>query len=406
MKILLTSNASYVPPKGGSTRSNLIWLRQLAHRGHECVVVSSTVERSRPDQTYTISDGIKFYTVQDLARRTGVLRDRIEEFHPDWVLVSSEDLSHLLLREAQHAAPNRIVYLAHTPQFYPFGPASWNPDAHATSIVRHAAAVVAIARYTADYIEEHCGRTAVVIHPPIYGTPPYPQFGSADSGYVLMINPSVVKGIEIFLALARHFPSQEFAGLAGWGTTSEDRAAMSRLPNVRILDSVPDIDDVLRGARLLLMPSIWYEGFGLIAMEAMLRGLPVLSSDAGGLVEAKQGTGYIVPIKPITRFESSFDEAHMPKPVPVQQDIDPWVSALQELLTDREAYWEEAQRSREAAERFVSTLRAGALEDLLLSLPTPSPEPVLPEKAKLQLDRLSAAQRALLLQRLKRRSGN
>ena len=37
------------------------------------------------------------------------------------------------------------------------------------------------------------------------------------------------------------------------------------------------------------MPSLWFEGFGLIAMEAMLRGLPVIASDSGGLEEAKAG---------------------------------------------------------------------------------------------------------------------
>ena len=45
------------------------------------------------------------------------------------------------------------------------------------------------------------------------------------------------------------------------------------------------------------MPSLWYEGFGLIAMEAMLRGIPVISSDSGGLVEARQGTGFVIPVR-------------------------------------------------------------------------------------------------------------
>ena len=45
------------------------------------------------------------------------------------------------------------------------------------------------------------------------------------------------------------------------------------LPNVTVLETVPNIDEVLSRARLLLMPSLWLEGFGLIAMEAMLRGL-------------------------------------------------------------------------------------------------------------------------------------
>jgi hypothetical protein len=30
MRILLTANASYVPPRGGATRSNLAWLERLA----------------------------------------------------------------------------------------------------------------------------------------------------------------------------------------------------------------------------------------------------------------------------------------------------------------------------------------------------------------------------------------
>ena len=39
MRILLTANASYVPPRGGATRSNLIWLDQMARAGHLCRIV-------------------------------------------------------------------------------------------------------------------------------------------------------------------------------------------------------------------------------------------------------------------------------------------------------------------------------------------------------------------------------
>ena len=39
MRILLTATASYAPPRGGATRSNLIWLDHLAHAGHECRIV-------------------------------------------------------------------------------------------------------------------------------------------------------------------------------------------------------------------------------------------------------------------------------------------------------------------------------------------------------------------------------
>jgi glycosyltransferase involved in cell wall biosynthesis len=326
-----------------------------------------------------------------------MLSDHIRDFQPDWVLVSSEDLSHVLLREAHNIAASRLVYLAHTPQWYPFGPASWNRDAQATSIVRNAAGVVAISHAMAAYIREYCGTNPTVIHPPMYGVPPYPRFGSFGRAYVLMVNPCVVKGITIFLRLAELFPNVEFAGLTGWGTTHADRAAMARLPNVKVLESVPSIDDVLAQASLLLMPSLWLEGFGLIAMEAMLRGVPVIASNSGGLVEAKAGTGFVIPVQPIERFEAVFDETHMPKPVDVPQDIQPWAEALQLLLTDKAAYESEAERSRESAIGFVSQLDARDFGAYLQRL---SPPDVAPEPPKAAPD-LSAAKRALLLKRLR-----
>jgi glycosyltransferase involved in cell wall biosynthesis len=388
MRVLLTANASYHPPKGGSTRSNLVWLEYLASVGHECRVVS-------PGDSSTEA-GIDIHGVPDLGRRPAIIREHIAEFKPDWVLVSSEDVSHVLLREAFGAAPDRLVYLAHTPQWYPFGPASWHQDKQATEVVRQARGVVAIGRTTAEYIREHSGAIATVIHPPIYGQGPWPSFGSFDRGYLLMINPSVVKGISIFLELARRFPEVEFAGLAGWGTTSEDRRAMAALPNVRVIETVPSIDDALQSARLLLMPSLWYEGFGLIAMEAMLRRLPVIASNSGGLVEAKEGTGFVIPVRPIERFLPVFDETHMPKPVEVEQDIGPWEAALRTLLTSRETYEAEAARARAVAERFVSNLRAadfGAFMDGLRH-----GEAVQPVTRT-----LSPEKRALLLQRLRQR---
>ena len=171
-----------------------------------------------------------------------------------------------------------------------------------------------------------------------------------------MINPCAVKGIGIFLEAAARMPRWQFAAVPGWGTTAEDRAALARLPNVRILPNAPRIDDILAQTRILMMPSLWYEGFGLIVMEAMLRGIPVVASDSGGLKEAKEGTNYVIPVRTIERYEAAFDEHAMPKPVLPVNDEEPWVAALHELLTDREAYNRESSASRQAAQRFVQSL--------------------------------------------------
>lgn len=373
MRILLTSSASYAPPRGGSTRGNLVWLKQLVREGHSVQVICSAWD----SEGWSERDGIRIHSVKDLPLRASVLGDAIHEFAPDFVLVSSEDLSHVLLREADRAAPGRIVYLAHTPQFFPFGPESWNQDRAAADVVRGARAVIAIGHRVAAYIKQHAECVAIVIHPPIYGTAPFPRFGKFASGTVLMINPCAVKGISIFLALALRFPALSFVGLAGWGTTSEDRASMAKLPNIRLLESVPEIDSVLSEASLLLMPSLWYEGFGLIAMEAMLRGLPVIASDSGGLMEAKAGTGFLIPVRPIERYLTEFDEVHMPKPVIPEQDLEPWVAALNTLTTDPEAYSREAEASRERAVQFVSTLDPAQMGSFLTSLPPPRPMRIL-----------------------------
>lgn len=59
-------------------------------------------------------------------------------------------------------------------------------------------------------------------------------------------------------------------------------------------------DDLIRAydqADMVLVPSLWAEPFGLVAIEAMARGLPVIASDVGGLRSVIRGDidGLLVP---------------------------------------------------------------------------------------------------------------
>jgi glycosyltransferase involved in cell wall biosynthesis len=392
MRILLTANASYAPPRGGATRSNLLWLEHMAAHGHACRVVAGGGEST----AIAAGDGppVEIHPIAERARHAAELRRHIREFQPDWVLVSSEDLGHVLLREAQHAMAGRVVYLAHTPQFFPFGPASWNPDAGATDLVRHAAGVVAIGHHTAAYIKQNAGCEAAVIHPPIYGDGPFPNLAAFDAGLVTMVNPCAVKGISIFLALAERFPSCGFGVLPGWGTTSADCARIAAHTNIAVLPSCRRIADFLRRSRILLMPSLWYEGFGLTAMEAMLHGTPAITSDAGGLVEAKMGTPFVIHTPPIEQYEPVFDEHALPKPVIGPVDLEPWVDALRTLLTDHALYDRVSMASRDAALGFVGGLDAGRMLQYLQSL-----KPGAAVRERPSLADLSPGKRALLLRK-------
>ena len=417
MRILLTSTASHIPPRGGSTRSNLVWLDELAAHGHTCRVVGGTAAAETPERLAQLQremedqgmrtgateiahrGDIEIHSVASHSARGVLLRDQIRDFAPDWVLVSSEDIGQSLLRVAHEATPGRVVYLAHTPQFFPFGPASWNPDPDGAELVARSAAIIAIGEHMAAYIKQHAGRQPAVIHPPIYGSGPFERYGTFQRGAITMINPCAVKGISIFLALADEFPIQVFGALPGWGTTEADRQALAARPNITMLRHAKNIDEVLNETHLLLVPSLWFEGFGLIVVEAMLRSIPVLASDAGGLVEAKLATRFVIPVRAIERYEATFDDQGLPQPVLPAQDIAPWTAAVHSLTSDRALYQRASESSRQAALQFVAGLWPRRLEQFLEALPPG--ETV--ASASRAVENLSAERRALLLERLRAR---
>jgi glycosyltransferase involved in cell wall biosynthesis len=196
----------------------------------------------------------------------------------------------------------------------------------------------------------------------VYGPGPYPDLGHPEGGPVTMVNPCGYKGLPILLGLADARPAVRFLAVPTWGTTAADRAELARRPNIEPAEPVHDIADLLRRTRSLLMPSLWDETFGYTAVEAMLHGVPVLAADVGGLSEAKLGVPYLLPVRPISRYHPQRDDEPYPAPVIPEQDIDPWLDAMDRLLDDPDHHRDVAALGRVAASDFVARLDPTALE--------------------------------------------
>jgi len=65
---------------------------------------------------------------------------------------------------------------------------------------------------------------------------------------------------------------------------------------VRFLGYLPEVREVLGRMQLLVMPTVYFESFGIAAVEAMAMGLPVVASRVGGLAEIVEDgrTGFLV----------------------------------------------------------------------------------------------------------------
>jgi glycosyltransferase involved in cell wall biosynthesis len=438
MKILLVQNMVYVPTLGGANKANRLLLEGLAGKGHECHVVAPALgakvslasreqflgELAARSIVFTARDGVDIFrqcevevhAVTDSTRLRRQVIEHVQEFAPTWILVTSEDPEQLMLDAALEADGSRIVYLVHTPLMLPFGPNCFLQNPQKTEQFKRCAGVITVSRYVKEYIRRWSGVDSVVIPFPVYGSRPFANFGCFDKGYVTLVNPCAYKGLPIFLDLAGRLPEVQFAAVPTWGTTRSDRAALASFDNIVLLDPADEIDEILAQTRILLMPSLWIEAFPLLPVEAMLRGIPVIASNAGGLPEAKLGIDYILPVRTIEQYQEQLDELGNPLPVVPPQETDTWERALGRLLSDRAHYQKLSQASRVAAHSFVSGVGVEPFEEYLEKLAPArpiaqaesvkrQPQDVGNENLRARLSQLSPERLELLARRLRKREG-
>jgi surfactin synthase thioesterase subunit/glycosyltransferase involved in cell wall biosynthesis len=413
MRILLAQNSLYYPAHGGGDKSNRLLIEALAARGHACRVVARGVPPMsvQGGVVVFVRAGVEVHTVTDANLRAH-FAGQVEAFDPEIILASTDDPAQMLLETALRAPRARVVYLARATLALPFGPDCAFPGELKTERMRAADGVVGVSRYVADYIRKHAGIDAVhvpisLMDDPVGAGHAPPALGRFDNQFTTLVNPCAVKGIDIFLALADAFPETAFAAVPMWGTNQRDQAALRARANVTVIEPVDDVNALLARTRVLLVPSLWAEARSRMVTEAMLRGVPVMASDVGGIPEAMMGVPYLLPVNPIARYQTRLDEQMVPVAEVPPQATGPWREALGRLLEDR-AHWEEISRaSRAAALEYATGLSVGPFEEFLEDVLR---RPKVPKLQKVQLvgqavpPAISPERRQLLALRLRNRA--
>jgi glycosyltransferase involved in cell wall biosynthesis len=116
-----------------------------------------------------------------------------------------------------------------------------------------------------------------------------PPRGDGRGGYALAVaRLAEEKGIGTLLAAWRRLRREVPLKIVGDGPLREELAAASRdLPQVEWIGHVPPerVRELMQAASVLVVPSVWYETFGMVIVEAFAAGLPVIAARHGAMAE-------------------------------------------------------------------------------------------------------------------------
>jgi glycosyltransferase involved in cell wall biosynthesis len=141
---------------------------------------------------------------------------------------------------------------------------------------------VAISRHVAARIERYYDRRAEVIHPPV-DVQRFDVASGDDDGFYLIVSAlSPYKRLDLAVQAVQRLGRRLL--VVGWGP-EERRLRSLAGPGVEFLGrrSDEDVAALYRRCRAVLFPGV--EDFGIVPLEAMASGRPVIAFEGGGALE-------------------------------------------------------------------------------------------------------------------------
>ena len=167
--------------------------------------------------------------------------------------------------------------------------------------------------------------------------------------FVTFINPAKQKGIEIFEKIINKMPKVNFLLVEGWQKKDFDRTKkrLKKHKNIFFLTKQLDMKNVYNKTKILLIPSVWEEGFGRVSIEAELNGIPVIASDIGGLNESVGKGGILIKD---------------------YKNIDEWVANINLLLNNNKKYKRLSQEATKYSKKYTDLRECKKLAMIITNL--------------------------------------
>lgn len=265
MKILAPVHCYLPLNRGGAELMLHRILSRLVEEGHQVTVA---VTEDGPRGAELDVDGVRVRYVD--------LREALSE-NPDRIVTHLKSTAPALSWRRQTGIP--VTVLCHSDHRWIMMDLAKSPD---------------LVVFNTEWVKESVSRRltldSVVLHPPV--TPGEIQEIPGDC--VTLVNPLPEKGSETFYAVAKALPDVEF--LVVEGGYEMERQVFLNLPNVTRQEHTKDMQrDVYSRTGVLMMPS-HFESYGMVAVEAATRGIPVVAAPTPGLLESLGGNAtYLEP---------------------------------------------------------------------------------------------------------------
>lgn len=218
--------------------------------------------------------------------------------------------------------------------------------------------VIATSRTLIDKFEQEVGIKANFF-PNIFTTTESKIEGGTHD-HITLVNHHPVKGKEVFDAIATKLPNKKFLVVETWPDVPPFVAAG---PNVTFSKFIPDVRDLYRQTKILLIPSVYDEGPARIITEAMINGIPVIAHRIGCLPEV--GKDYIFYVDPpkilktdmvgtvlYPRLEKkSFDQA-----------VDDFIKIINLIDADEQTWKKYSQKAKTYADEYCSAVEKTFME--------------------------------------------